>query len=67
MTPSDKPRRVITAKELRKTVPYSPSQIRRLEKQGRFPKRFNIGPHRVVWDQQEIKDWLDERASTRDE
>lgn len=58
---SDIPR-IITKKELRLMVPYTPQHIARLEKAGQFPKRIPIGPRRVAWRLSDIQSWLDERA-----
>lgn len=54
--------RIITKKELRLIVPYTPQHIARLEKAGKFPKRIRIGERRVGWRLSEIEAWLDERA-----
>jgi prophage regulatory protein len=54
--------RVITRKELRLIVPYTPQHILRLEKQGKFPKRIQIGARRVGWYLAEIEAWLAERS-----
>lgn len=54
--------RIVTKKELRLIVPYTPQHILRLEKQGRFPKRIRIGERRVGWRLSEIEAWLDERV-----
>ena len=50
--------RIITKKELLTLVPYTPQHILRLEKQGKFPKRIEIGPRRVGWWLSEVLDWL---------
>ncbi len=55
--------RVITKKELRLLVPYSPQHIARLEKAGKFPKRIRIGERRVGWWLHEIMAWIDQRRS----
>jgi len=52
----------ITKKELRLIVPYSPQHILRLEKQGKFPKRIQIGLRRVGWELAAVKAWLKTRA-----
>ena len=39
--------RIISKKEVRQMVLYSPAHIDRLEKAGRFPKRVQVGPCRV--------------------
>lgn len=54
--------RIITKKELRLLVPYTPQHILRLEKSGRFPKRIVIGPRRVGWRLSHIERWLAERS-----
>ena len=50
--------RIITKKELRQIVPFSPQHILRLEKLGRFPRRIQIGTRRVGWRLAEIENWL---------
>jgi prophage regulatory protein len=55
--------RIITKKELRLLVPYSPQHILRLEKQGKFPKRIPIGARRVGWWLHEVLAWLAEREA----
>ena len=50
--------RMVTKKELRLIVPYSPQHILRLEKKGMFPKRIQVGPRRVAWWLHEVMDWL---------
>ena len=41
--------RIILAPERRQLVPYCDQQIWRKEKDGTFPKRIKLGPHRVGW------------------
>lgn len=50
--------RIITQKELRLLVPYTPQHIRRLEKAGKFPRRLKIGKNRVGWRLIDIEAWL---------
>lgn len=59
------PTRIITEKELGDRVPYSASQIRRLEKAGTFPRRIKLGPNRVGWVASEIEEWLRQRLDER--
>lgn len=54
--------RIITKKELRLIVPYTPQHIYRLERDGKFPKRIRIGARRVGWRLAEIEAWLNERS-----
>ena len=53
--------RVITRRELRRLVPYSPQHILRLEKKGKFPKRIKVGERRVGWWLHEVMAWLDQK------
>ena len=54
--------RIITRKELRLVVPYTPQHILRLEKQGKFPRRIRIGDRCVGWYLTDVEAWLAERA-----
>ncbi|MEQ1671525.1 MAG: AlpA family phage regulatory protein [Hyphomicrobium sp.] len=53
--------RVLTMRQLREVIPYTPQHIYRLEAAGKFPSRIRIGENRVVWLQAEIIQWLSER------
>lgn len=57
--------RILSKKDLRALVLYSPAHIDRLEKAGRFPKRVQLGPCRVGWVESEVLSWLDERIKQR--
>jgi len=61
VTKKDDIPRVITKKQLRLIVPYTPQHILRLEKRGKFPKRIIFGARRVGWYLSEIEGWLAER------
>lgn len=54
--------RIITRRELRLIVPYTPQHISRLERDGKFPKRIRIGARRVGWRLADIEAWLNERS-----
>jgi prophage regulatory protein len=56
--------RIITRKELRQIVPYTPQHILRLEKQGKFPERIQIGARRVGWYLADVEGWLATRPRT---
>jgi prophage regulatory protein len=58
--------RILSKKDLRHMVLYSPAQIDRMEKAGCFPKRVRLGPGRVGWVEDEIVRWLKERIEERD-
>lgn len=58
--------RLLSKRQLKEMVLYSPQHIARLEKAGKFPQRVRIGPNRVGWVEDEVLDWLRERMDDRD-
>ncbi len=58
--------RILSKRELKELVLYSPQHIARLEKAGTFPKRIQLGPNRVGWLEAEVLDWLQMRLNARD-
>jgi len=58
--------RIISKRQLKELVLYSPQHIARLEAAGLFPKRVQLGHNRVGWIEQEVLDWLQERIDARD-
>ena len=57
--------RMLSKRQVRELVLYSPAHISRLETAGKFPKRVRLGPSRVGWIEQEVLDWLQERIKQR--
>ena len=57
--------RLLSKTQVREKVLYSPAHIARLEAAGQFPKRVRLGTARVGWIEQEVEDWLHERAARR--
>jgi prophage regulatory protein len=57
--------RLITKKQLLQRIPYTIQHIQRLEAQGRFPGRVQVGPNRVAWIESEIDEWLAARVAAR--
>ncbi len=55
--------RVLTMRQLRELVPYTPQHIYRLEAAGKFPKRVKIGANRVGWRYVHILEWLGDRPT----
>jgi len=53
--------RIVTRRELRQIVPFTPQHIWRLEKQGKFPRRIKIGVRRVGWYLSDVEAWLADR------
>lgn len=58
--------RILSKRQVKEMVLYSPQHIARLEKAGQFPKRVQIGPNRVGWVEAEVLDWLQERLDSRE-
>ena len=58
--------KVLSKKEVRSLVLYSPAHIARLEKAGQFPKRIQLGTNRVGWIESEVFNWIQERIDLRD-
>jgi prophage regulatory protein len=59
--------RIIDANELRKFTPYSPVQVWRLEKAGKFPRRIKLsGGSRVGWSLNEILEHNENLKAARD-
>ena len=61
--------KLLSKKQLKELVLYSPQHIQRLEDAGTFPKRLRLGNgprSRVGWIEQEVLDWLQERINLRD-
>ena len=59
--------RILSKRQLKEMVLYSPQHVARLEKAGKFPKRIQLGPNRVGWVESEVLDWLQERMDRRED
>lgn len=59
--------RILSKRDVKQLVLYSPQHIARLEKAGQFPKRVQLGPNRVGWVEDEVLDWLRQRIDRRGE
>jgi prophage regulatory protein len=59
--------RILSKRQVKELVLYSPQHIARLEKAGQFPKRVQLGPNRVGWVECEVLAWLEERMAQREE
>lgn len=68
LTQGDIVMRILSKRDLKELVLYSPQHIARLEKKaGGFPKRIQLGSNRVGWVESEVLDWLNERISLRND
>ena len=59
--------RILSKRQLKELVLYSPQHVARLEKAGQFPKRVKLGACRVGWVEDEVLDWLQQRIDRREE
>lgn len=57
--------RLLSKRQVREKVLYSPAHIARLEKAGLFPQRVQLGVSRVGWVEDEIELWLQKRIAER--
>lgn len=58
-------KRIIRKPEVQHLVGLSDATIYRMERQGRFPGRVQLGGNSVGWFLSEILDWLETRADER--
>jgi prophage regulatory protein len=58
--------RLIRKPELYKTIGLSDATIWRMEKDGKFPKRVQIGGNSVGWLLSEITHWMAQKAAERE-
>lgn len=58
--------RILSKRQVKELVLYSPQHIARLEKAGQFPKRVQLGVNRVGWVEAEVLDWLEVRLARRE-
>ena len=49
---------LINRKQLKTKVPLCERTILDLEKQGKFPRRFSVSARLVVWDLNEVEEWI---------
>jgi prophage regulatory protein len=59
-------KRAIRWRELKEKVPWSRAYVLRMEREGKFPRRFYLGPQTAAWWESEIDTWLEERAAERE-
>ena len=57
--------RYIRFKELRKLIPLGRTTIWRMMREGRFPQSRRIGRAAMAWVENEIDEWMKERAEMR--
>lgn len=57
--------RILSKRQLKELVLYSPQHVARLEAVGKFPQRIRLGQNRVGWIEAEVMDWLQQRIDAR--
>ena len=57
--------RLISRAELLSLVPFTIQHIYRLEKAGKFPRRVQVGEHRVAWVASEVDAYIAARMASR--
>lgn len=57
--------RIIDKHELRMMVPFHPSYLKKLENEGKFPVRIQLGQSRVGWSLLEVIQWIEARKAAR--
>lgn len=57
--------RILSKRQVKELVLYSPQHIARLEAAGQFPKRVQLGANRVGWVEDEVLEWLKDRLDRR--
>lgn len=57
--------RILRKKELLHMVPLSDATIWRMERDGKFPKRLQLGGNSVGWPESEVNAWLDNLKAAR--
>jgi len=58
--------RILSKRQVKELVLYSPQHIARMEKAGLFPKRVQLGSNRVGWVESEVLEWLEVRLAQRE-
>ncbi|MCA9860501.1 MAG: AlpA family phage regulatory protein [Thermomicrobiales bacterium] len=59
--------KMLSKRQVKDLVLYSPQHIARLEAAGEFPKRVQLGSNRVGWVEGEVLEWLRKRIDARDQ
>ena len=55
--------RLLSFKEVRKTTSLSRTSIWRLERRNQFPKRVQISPGCVGWEEEKVQQWIKDRLT----
>lgn len=58
--------RILRKQQIAELTGYSAVHLCRMEREGRFPRRVNLGDRAVGWVEAEVLDWIAERIAERD-
>ena len=58
--------RILRKPEVVDRVGYSAMHIWRLERDGKFPRRIQLGPNAIGWIEDEVDDWIRAKVAQRD-
>jgi len=61
MSEDKRPPRLLTVREVAALLRYTPQHIYRLEREGKIPRRRQIGESRVAFIEAEITAWIESR------
>jgi prophage regulatory protein len=59
---AEKPRKMLSERQILDLLPIARSTLQQWEKQGHFPKSRPLGPNRKAWFEDEIIEWQSKRA-----
>jgi prophage regulatory protein len=62
----EKSKRLLPWPEVERRIPYTRQYLSRLERAGKFPRRVQVGGHRVAWLESELDQWIEARAAERE-
>jgi prophage regulatory protein len=54
--------RLLTWPQMAAMIPFTRQHLSRLERDGLFPQRLQIGANRVAWRETEVMAWIESRA-----
>jgi len=61
-------RRLLTFADLKaRGIPWSRVHVGRLEAAGKFPQHIDLGENSIAWFEDEIDDFLEEKAAAREQ
>jgi prophage regulatory protein len=59
--------RILRKRQVTQKISVSSAQLDRLEKTKRFPQRVQLGERMVGWLEDEVDQWIADRAAEREE